>query len=329
MAGNLTGFGQELVKVVAMTSLIDKLRVPSSLMANITIVPITGQSATIPEGLGDIQWRSGDPGAGLAAVSISESERGTGEITWVPNTLSALVAFPDKFMEDSILDLSGFLTTSLIDSLSEQGDQAILMGDKSTGATGNVNSDDAAPATDAFFKWFKGIATYCLNTGGSSWYNDTNAVLALTHFDQVSSAIGKYGVGGNPCIALNPITSVFTKNLMGVQAMTNIINGEISNGQLISVSGLKAIITSGMKRTEADGKMSVTTANNTEMNCVAFNGDKVLYGARRELKIESFRIYQNLNNAIIASLRADLQFANLADTGDGVPLFYMYQKSAS
>jgi len=330
MSGDVTGFGAELVKTVAGSTMIERLRVPSSLMGNITHMPITGESQTMPAEIADMQWRSGYLiGSGLSTTKISETDPETGEITWTPNQMALLTSFPDKFLEDNILtNWTSYIAKNMQASLSEQLDQAIIMGDKSTGATGNVNSDDATPATDAYFKFVKGMVTYCLKTGGSAWYQDTNAVLTLAHIDLISQAMGKYATGGNPCIALNPITAVFLKNLIGQQAGTNWMNSSVSNGVLQSISGLKAIITSGMKRTQADGKMSVTASNNTEMNGMAFNGNNVIYGDRRGLKVESFRSHANLVNCMVASFRADLQFSNAADTLDGYPMQYMYQKSS-
>ena len=326
-----TSAGAEFIETTFSTQLVEKFRVESPFLSEITTIPVLSSTFKLPKALTDIQFRYGGKGAGTAAdrgagysgAVIRPSDRATGNITFTPGKFEAAVEFDDDMVEDSIIPMVAFLQSSIIKAGTEQLPRAILMGDTITAATGNVNTDDAAPESDAYYLIFDGIIRKCLDAG-ALWYYAPGATLTLAHFDTLASRLGKFIL--NPAearVAMNADTIVRVRNLLGAQATTNYMNAEVRAGVLMSIAGMSVVPTSGIMKTEADGKMSATTANNTKLNAMAYNKVGILLGVRKDFTMEMFR-YPNQSNALTMVMRCDLQYSWLTDTDDGVQFAYMY-----
>lgn len=224
--------------------------------------------------------------------------------------------------EDAIIAFVPFLRRQASLSVAHHADSLVLNGDTTNAATGNINSDDAAPAATKHYLAFDGIRHAALvdNTG-----NDTDAAGAVT-VNLVNTQRGKmidtanlvdwgHPIDPNDLVhvadpetadALALLDEVLTVDKYGPQAT-------ILNGELARLLGHPVISSIAVSKTEADGKVSTTAANNTKGQLVTFNPRGFKAGWRRRIMVETERLPATDQTRIVYSAR--LGFGRFTPTG--------------
>ena len=198
----------------------------------------------------------------------------------------------DKGLYDKVV---GFLRTAATRSM----EGMIINGDSEAGATGNVNSDDQAPAT-----------TYAAD--GGTLYHATlldhglrelaiNGSLtdntATFDADLLKTVIGKMGtqyqtrMGELLCLAA-PATFSKMQTDDSLKLAANTSNPTIDGNGVSSIMpwGLEVIPHELVPLTEADGKVSATPGNNTKGQYIIFYKPAVIWGFGQDVKVEVERI---------------------------------------
>jgi len=327
-----TGAGEEFIMTAVASTFIDQVRIATNLLPNIEMFQMPTNPYTWPLSGTDIKLfflgrgagTTGDQGGGATAVTIEPSDRKTSNLTWNAGKLGALVYYDDDIVEDSIIAMLPYLRNGMIVSTAEQMEYAVIMGDNSTGATGNINSDDAAPSVASgaadYYLIYDGLVENCL-TAGATQTVDASGTLALSHFNTARSRMDKYGLySDKAAFILGAETAVRVAQLLTAEASTNFNSGMVVNGEATRVGGLPIIVSGGLPLTDDDGKVTTLTPSaNDQLNAVGFNKAEVMLGIRKNMTMETYR-FSSQQNALTMVLRQDLQFPH-----DGDDIFvYLY-----
>lgn len=224
--------------------------------------------------------------------------------------------------EDSIIPFIPFLRAQAMRSLAHHMDSLVLNGDTTNAATGNINLDDADPADTKHYLAFDGIRHAGLvdNTANRK---DVAGAITLAEFRRQRSRMisttykHDWGHPNNPdelvhiadpetCDAIAFFDEVLTVDKFGPGAT-------VLTGQQARVAGNPLISSIDVSKTEADGKVSTTAANNTKGQVVTFNRNGAVVGNRRSVMIETERLPATDQTRIVYSLRAG--FGRFTPTG--------------
>lgn len=186
----------------------------------------------------------------------------------------------------NVVDVMATIQRKLAMSASRTQEALLLNGDVVTAATGNVNSDDGAPAAASYYLGANGLRKAGLANGvdvGTLEFDDFLAVLAKLD-DQ----------GANPSEVLWLFNhNTYTKALGVTEFKDSSINGRSStiySGSLTNVLGSDVFVARDFPKTEADGKVSATPANNTKGGFLAAHRNAIQYGYNGDYQIEVARV---------------------------------------
>lgn len=215
--------------------------------------------------------------------------------------------------EDSLIPFLPFLMRQAALSLAYYSDSLILNGDTTNAGTGNINSDDADPADTKHYLAWDGVrhAPIVDNTNN---YKNVAGALAFTDLRDLRGLMldptylvdwGHPRLPNDLIYAADPETAdriatldevIKARQMLGASA--DLLNGEV--GRIIGHPILSSI---AVKKTEADGKLSATPANNTKGQVVAFNRRGMKAGWRRRVRTETERLPATDQTRIVYSLR--------------------------
>lgn len=164
---------------------------------------------------------------------------------------------------------------------------AIVNGDTETGATGNVNSDDGAPTAGTYYLGFNGLRKESIVTQTNTVNVGTFAVADLL---SVANELGDYFADPSQCLWL--FNRATYNTALGLQAFYDASQrgqGSTLNGNaLTNILGADLFVARDLPKTEADGKVSTTAANNTLGQFLCFWKPAVQWGYGGQLKLKLF-----------------------------------------
>ncbi len=223
--------------------------------------------------------------------------------------------------EDSIIPFIPFLRRQAQLSLAYYGDSLVLNGDTTNAATGNINLDDADPADTKHYLAFDGIRHAGLvdNTANSSDMAGAITFAALRNVKGRlldATYLHDWGHPNDPndlVYAADPTTTDRIATLSEVVTWKQYASQQLLNGQVAQVLGHPVIAAMAISKTEADGKVSTTGANNIKGQAVTFNRRGCKVGWRRRVKLETERIPATDQTRLVYSLRVG--FGRFTPTG--------------
>lgn len=215
--------------------------------------------------------------------------------------------------EDSIIPFVPFLRRQAALSLAHYLDALVLNGDTTNAATGNINLDDANPADTKYYLAYDGIRHAALvdNTANAV---DVAGAYTYDHFLSIKAKMLDYTNlmdWGHP---VNPDDLVYIcdpESSDKISALDEVLTVDkygpgatVLNGELARIAGRHPLISSiAVPKTEADGKVSTTAANNTLGQTVVFNRRGSVMGWRRRVMVETERLPATDQTRIVYSLR--------------------------
>lgn len=225
--------------------------------------------------------------------------------------------------EDSIIPFVPFLREQLARSLAFYSDSAVLNGDTTNAATGNINSDDEDPADTKHFLAFDGIRHAALVDNTANDLDVAGAVSLDTLRELRKLLIDRtylhdWGHPTNPADLLIVADPETADNIAAIDELISarIHNGgrDLLNGEVSAWLGHPVIASIASPLTEADGKVSYDTpSNNVKGQINMFNRNGLVAGWRRRVKLETERLPATDQDRIVASLRMGL--GRFAPTG--------------
>ena len=310
-----SGYGQQLIGVQYVQELWEAARSQSQIFGNLESFVMTAPSANLPieadmpepyflgENTSDNTFLSATARPGSRFVAVSAKK-----MIW--NLLAT-----GELVEDSLIPFIPYMRAQVARALAFYSDSVILNGDTTTAATGNINSDDGAPTSTKFYLAFDGIRKVGLvdNTNNKSDFGGAptvalisalrNKLVDTTYLQDWSNPINRQDL----IFVCDPETYHTISALDAFRAVNEYgPDATILQGEIGSVFGHPIISTLAIGKTEADGKQSVTAANNTKGQLVVFNRNGFKVGIKSDTQISVVQRPDMDQMALVARIRMGL-----------------------
>ncbi|MEW5989720.1 MAG: phage major capsid protein [Chloroflexota bacterium] len=306
MTSTGAGAGDEWVPTFAASELWNDIHFATIVAPAMRRVQMPTNPFDLPSQTASVTWKY----ASSENTAVTATDPTTAKEVLSAKKLMAEVDYSSETEEDSIVAATPAIRADLVRSGAQAIDDLLVHGDTETGATGNVNSDDAAPVAGDQFLALNGLRKYCLVTNTGQVSNLAGAV-SSTNFNTLRALLGKYGArasdlviitGGSTFVSMNTITEVITPDKYGAGA--TILAGELARFFGIPILLSEAIPLLTSDKVAADGKAdSATPANNTTGWLVLVNRRMWTIGFRRELRLEAWRDIKKDQSVLVASFR--------------------------
>ena len=248
---------------------------------------------TIFQGKG--QWTTGYPYQTEDDHGISKVKTKQVTLTQVPFICEVQIS--DEQLKYNAANTEQYVKEEIARGMALTVDSVIINGDSETGATGNVNSDDQAPATtyaaQGGVKYHAtmidhGIRELAIN--GS--YTKDFATLADTDYADLLAVLGRYATNPKDCLFIQPIQ--VTQKMKTLDAFKLMINSgdraTIQSGITPTPFGVDVLTHHLVPFTEADGKVCKTAANNVKGQVLLVYKPAIQYGFGQDFKLEVVRV---------------------------------------
>lgn len=309
------GYGAQLIGVQYVQELWEAARQESQIFANLESFVMTAPSANLPieadmpepyflgENTSDNTFLSATARPGSRFVAVSAKK-----MIW--NLLAT-----GELVEDSLIPMVPYMRAQVARALAFYADSVILNGDTTTAATGNINSDDAAPTATKFYLAFDGIRKAALvdNTANASDFGGgpsvsllsalRNKMIDRTYLQDWSNPVNRSDL----VFVCDPATYHTISALDAFRAVNEYgPDATILRGEIGSIFGHPVIRTLAVGLTEADGKVSATAANNTKGQIVLFNRNGFKVGIKSDTQISLVNKPDMDQLALVARIRMGL-----------------------
>lgn len=321
-----TGFGDEWVPTLWNSDLWRRARADNRILplfrtiempSNPFELPIEGADPTVyfvPETTAETELTLDASGS-----VIPDSKIASTKVTLTAKKLALRVGFSLELEEDSIIPVLSIYREQAERAIMDNIDYVLLNGDTETGGTGNINSDNGAPAATARYLVFDGLRKIGLVTDTTNRLDAANvaptlAIIRRTRFlmamaQAMRPADIAYIVGGEVYHKLLGIDEFLTLDKLGPNA--TVLTGEIGE-----IDSSPVIASAEMPLTESDGK--VGTGTNDRGSLVAVYRPNHYVGYRRRISTSlTFLPYYD-SYQLVSTIR--LAFAR--QNNDSSPILY-------
>lgn len=245
-----------------------------------------------------------------------DSQIGSGKVTLNAKKLSLRVGFSSELVEDSLVAILPMYREQGLRAMADAVDHVLLNGDDTTASTGNINSDDAAPAALSKYLAFNGLRHLPLVTNTANKQDASgSATLALLRTTR-GLMPARYSlrvrdlawiVDGSSYMSLLSLDQVVTMDKFG--SMATVMNGEIGK-----LDGIPVLASAEMALTEADGKINAAGGGTKgQILCVYRPGWIVGYRRRIAASVTYlpfYDAYQMVATVRIAFINRDTEVAS-------------------
>lgn len=232
-----------------------------------------------------------------AGNPMPASKIGSGKVTLRARKLALRVGLSSELVEDSIIPVLNLYREQAMRAIANAIDYTLLNGDTESGATGNINSDHAAPNANDLFMVFDGLRKVALVTDtGAKAVDMGNLAPTLAKLRQARFTMpAQYAVrpndlawivDGKTYAALLSMGEFLTMDKAGPLATAQ-------TGQIGYMDGIPVFVSSQMPETEADGKIGSGTADRGMAVCVYRPGWFVGYRRRIAVNVDYLPYYDS------------------------------------
>lgn len=241
---------------------------------------------------------------------IPDSKVASGKVTLTAKKLALRIGFPVELVEDSIVPILPLYREQAMRAMADAIDNVLLNGDTETGATGNVNSDDGAPAGTAKYLPFNGLRKLGLVTNTANAY-DAGGSPTLALMRKLRSLMpGRYGLRRRDLAWLVEDSAYY--KLMGMDELLTVDkygpNATVLSGEIGKIDSIPVLPSAEYGLTEADGKISTTPSNNTKGQLTLVYRPGWVVGYRRQ--ISAFTEFLSYYDAYMMTITMRLAFVN-------------------
>jgi HK97 family phage major capsid protein len=307
LTSTTAGAGDELVPTMLAGDLWEDIYLQSLVVPNLTRIPMPSNPFDIPLGLTDPTWYKAGENA-----AVSESTPTTAKSTLTATEIATELNWSYTMEEDAVIAMAPELRMTVARSGAETMDGFALNADATSAATGNINSDDAAPAANSYYlsAGQDGIRHQWL-VDNTAMGSDENGALTDTTITTTLALMGKYAVRSQDLVFfcdaktyLNgflvtgsgaPGEYVSTIDKFGPDAI-------IRTGQLAAYRGIPIVVTSSQNLTQADGKVN-SAGSNTKGQISIVNTRMWYVGMLRDLLVEMDTDIRKRQYIMVASFR--------------------------
>ncbi len=320
-----TGFGDEWVPDLWSAQIWQKARLENVVLplfravempSNPFELPIEGTDPTVyyvPETSDEahLALGSGNP--------IPDSKVGTGKVQLAAKKLALRVGFSAELVEDAVIPVLNIYREQAMRAIADSIDHVLLNGDTTTAATGNINSDAAAPAATARYLAFDGLRKLPLVTNTANKVDAGNVAPDLTKLRSTRFKMAAKYAAKPADLAWLMDGGTYAKFLAMSEFLTMDKAGPLATaqtGQIGFVDGVPALVSAEMPLTEADGKIGSGTNDRGQAICVYRPGWFVGYRRRIAVNVDYLPYFDSYQ--LTATVR--LAFINF-DTGVASSLY--------
>lgn len=317
-----SGFGQQLIGAQYVGDLWAAARPESRVFGLLDTFEMTAPTAYLPVEV-DI------PEVLLVSESTANNSSAYGTVKTGSNRVAVTASkfvihqmWSGELEEDSIIPFVPYLRAQAAKAIAYYSDSLVLNGDTTNASTGNINLDDADPADTKHYLAFDGIRHAALvdNTGNAA---DAAGAIAFTDLRDVRGLMydatrihdwGHPSVMNDLIYVADPTTADHIATLDEVLLAKQYNGGnDLLTGEVGRILGHPVLSSPAVSKTEADGKVSTTGANNTKGQIVVFNRNGFKAGWRRRIRVEVERIPATDQTRIVYSMR--MGFGRFTPTG--------------
>jgi HK97 family phage major capsid protein len=320
------GFGDEWVPDLWSAQIWNKARLDNVILplfrsiempSNPFELPIEGTDPTVyfvPETKHETEQTlagSGNP--------IPDSKVGSGKVQLDAKKLALRVGFSAELVEDAILPVLNIYREQAMRAITDSIDYVLLNGDTEAGATGNINSDNGAAASNARYMAFNGLRKLGLVTNTANRVDGSNAAIDLAKMRSTRFTMDTRYAARPSDLAWILDGGSYAKLLAASEFLTMDKAGPMATaqtGQIGFADGAPVLVSAEMPLTEADGKVGSGTNNRGQAVCVYRPGWFVGYRRRIAVSVDYLPYYDSYQ--LTATVR--LAFANF-DTDVAATLF--------
>lgn len=229
---------------------------------------------------------------GAFALAAGSNKLYTDKITLTQKQLDLTVDVTNELSQFNVLGAEGLsnkLKEKIAKAMVRTVEAAIVNGDTTTAGTGNVNSDDGAPTAGTYYLGFDGLRKAAIADAAAKVNVGT---FALDDLVSVANCLGDYFAVPEDCLWLFN-RSTYNKALGIAEFADAAKNGKastVNTGAITNILGADIVCNRDLPKTEADGKVSVTAANNTLGQFMCLWKPAVQYGFGQELQLQLFNM---------------------------------------
>ena len=313
-----SGYGQQLVGAQYVGDLWEAARPESRVFALLDTFEMTAPTAYLPVEV-DI------PEMFLVSESVNNNSSEYGTVKTGSNRVAVAAKkmlihqmWSGEMEEDSIIPFLPFLRRQAALGIAHYSDSLVLNGDTVTAATGNINSDDAAPAATKHYLAFDGIRKAAIIDNAANASNAAGAVTLNGLRDLRGLMLDPTRIvdWGHPSNSDDLVYLCDPETADRIAVLSEVVlakqyggglNANLLNGEVARILGHAVVSSMAVSKTAADYKAdSATPANNVKGQVVAFNRRGFKVGWRRRVQVETERLPARDQTRIVYSMRIGL-----------------------
>lgn len=324
-----SGYGQQLIGAQYVADLWDAARPESRIFSLIDTFDMTAPTAYLPVEADLPEMLFVSEATSSTQSDYATSATGSNRVQVDAKKFIIHQIWSGELEEDSIIPFIPYLRRQAALAIAHYSDAAVLNGDTTNAATGNINLDDADPADTKYYLAFDGLRHAGLVDNTANSKDAGGAVTFKLLKDQLTRMrdAAKLIDWGHP---INPADVVYVTDPTTVEAIAQLDEvltvdkfgpgATVLTGQLAAIGRNPLISSMAMSLTEADGKVSNTGANNVKGQVVAFNRRGLKAGWRRRIKVEIERLPGRDQTRIVYSLRMGLGRYSTTGAASGIEM---------
>lgn len=308
LGSTVSGAGDEYVPTGMATELWQDFFVASRIANTVMPVAMPSNPFDVPRGLGAPTWRKASEN-----LPVSTPDVATGKDTLTATELAATQAWSYTMDEDAVVALMPSVRAELQRSGGDIIDDFCLNADSTATSTGNINLDDSTPPSDSYYlsdgqdglRHAHIVDNTAMTANMAAALTDAGLTGMLALMDKYATDvrnlvltcdIGTYLNGFLSTASGAPGSFVTTLEKFGANAI-------LLTGQIASYRGIPIVPSPVYRKSEADGKLSVTSGNNTKGGITAYHRGMWKLGFRRDLLVEVDRDITSRQFIMVISLR--------------------------
>lgn len=236
---------------------------------------------------GKSEWTTGT--ASQTEDDHSQQKAGTKKVTLNQASFICEVDISDGELRYNAVNTEQYVKDRIAEAAAYTCDLLIMNGDSETGSTGNVNLDDAAPASTKYYlKIDGGIRERAINSS----YTVNVGTLAAADYADLLGKLGEYAERPEDCLFIQPVkvTNKMIQISEFLTAQNSADKATIQKGIRPTPFGVDVLQHRGVPLTEADGKVSTTSGSNTLGQILCLYKPAVQYGFGQDFSLEVARV---------------------------------------
>ena len=230
-----------------------------------------------------------------AGNPIPDSKIGSRKVTLKAKKLALRVGFSSELVEDAMIPVLNIYRQQAVRAIADAIDNVLLNGDATTAASGNINSDHAAPPATAKYLAMNGLRHLPLVENTANGIN-LNAAPSLAKMREARFKMpAKYAA--RPSGLAWIVDSGTYAKLLGIdEFLTMDKAGALATaqtGQIGLVDGIPVYVSAEMPLTETDGKVGDGSNNRGQALCVYRPGWTVGYRRKIAVSVDYLSYYDS------------------------------------